>query len=78
MFKRRKMRFNGEWSLLAGNRVYELKEPEVPGLSISVSSETSILISNERGTVNAVFILSLKFRLMNHKLLKSYDVSEII
>jgi hypothetical protein len=24
MFKRRKMRFNGEWSLLAGNRVYEL------------------------------------------------------
>ena len=25
MFKRRKMRFNGEWSLLAGNRVYELK-----------------------------------------------------
>jgi hypothetical protein len=26
MFKHRKMRFNGEWSLLAGNRVYELKE----------------------------------------------------
>jgi hypothetical protein len=26
MFKRRKMRFNGEWSLLAGNRVYELKK----------------------------------------------------
>jgi hypothetical protein len=26
MFKRRKMRFNGEWSLLAGNRVYELRE----------------------------------------------------
>ena len=26
MFKRRKMRFNGEWSLLAGNRVYELTE----------------------------------------------------
>jgi hypothetical protein len=25
MFKRRKMRFNGEWSLLAGNRVYELR-----------------------------------------------------
>ena len=25
MFKHRKMRFNGEWSLLAGNRVYELK-----------------------------------------------------
>jgi hypothetical protein len=24
MFKHRKMRFNGEWSLLAGNRVYEL------------------------------------------------------
>ena len=24
MFKRRKMRLNGEWSLLAGNRVYEL------------------------------------------------------
>jgi hypothetical protein len=24
MFKRREMRFNGEWSLLAGNRVYEL------------------------------------------------------
>jgi hypothetical protein len=24
MFKRCKMRFNGEWSLLAGNRVYEL------------------------------------------------------
>ena len=78
MIKRRKMRLNGEWSLLAGNRVYELKVPEAPGLSISVSSETSILISNERGTVNAVFILSLKFRLMNHKLLKSYDVSEII
>jgi hypothetical protein len=26
MFKRRKMRFNGEWSLLAGNRVYELTD----------------------------------------------------
>ena len=26
MFKHRKMRFNGEWSLLAGNRVYELSE----------------------------------------------------
>jgi hypothetical protein len=26
MFKRRKMRFNGEWSLLAGNRVYELSK----------------------------------------------------
>ena len=25
MIKRRKMRLNGEWSLLAGNRVYELK-----------------------------------------------------
>ena len=25
MFKRRKMRFNGEWSLLAGKRVYELR-----------------------------------------------------
>ena len=24
MFKRREMRLNGEWSLLAGNRVYEL------------------------------------------------------
>ena len=24
MFKRRKMRFNDEWSLLAGDRVYEL------------------------------------------------------
>jgi hypothetical protein len=24
MFKPHKMRFNGEWSLLAGNRVYEL------------------------------------------------------
>jgi hypothetical protein len=28
MFKRRKMRFNGEWSLLAGNRVYELSQPQ--------------------------------------------------
>ena len=26
MFKHRKMRFNGEWSVLAGNRVYELSE----------------------------------------------------
>ncbi len=26
MFKHRKMRFNGEWSLLAGNRVYELNK----------------------------------------------------
>ena len=26
MFKRRKMRLNGEWSLLAGNRVYELRK----------------------------------------------------
>jgi hypothetical protein len=26
MFKRRKIRLNGEWSLLAGNRVYELRE----------------------------------------------------
>jgi hypothetical protein len=25
MFKRRKIRFNGEWSLLAGNLVYELR-----------------------------------------------------
>ena len=25
MFKRRKIRLNGEWSLLAGNRVYELR-----------------------------------------------------
>jgi hypothetical protein len=25
MFKRRKMRLNGEWSLIAGNRVYELR-----------------------------------------------------
>jgi hypothetical protein len=24
MFKRRKMRLNGEWSLLGGNRAYEL------------------------------------------------------
>jgi hypothetical protein len=32
MFKHRKMRFNGEWSLLAGNRVYELR-PLVPKIS---------------------------------------------
>jgi hypothetical protein len=29
MFKRRKMRFNGEWSLLAGNRVYELSQKSI-------------------------------------------------
>jgi hypothetical protein len=28
IFKRRKMRLNGEWSLLAGNRVNELNGPK--------------------------------------------------
>jgi hypothetical protein len=36
MFKRRKMRFNGEWSLLAGNRVYELMTHTAPNNFFSV------------------------------------------
>jgi hypothetical protein len=39
MFKRRKMGLNGEWSLLAGNRVYELMFRR-PKLTLQITTST--------------------------------------
>ena len=59
MFKRRKMRFNGEWSLLAGNRVYELNKKLHRNKEFRSDEKflelTKILEIKNKGTIGGLF-----------------------